>query len=365
MKVVLLTLKTFSSNGGIEQVSRNWLYALSRISANSKFKFKGISMYDDFVLPEYIDENRYDVCSGNRVLFAFKSIFNCINADYVVLTHLNLSLFALIAKLINPRLKIVIQLHGIEAWKKLSGVKELALMQSNKILAVSGHTKKIVDKHYPLVQNKTLVLPNSLNPLKDYSVDFDHAILFRKKIQVEESQKLIITVGRLNSDEAYKGYDRTIEALANLNGLDFKFHIIGKYDENERERIEELIVTKNLSGKVILTGFVSDEDLDLYYQSADLFIMPSKGEGFGLVFIDAMAFGLRVVAGNKDGSVEAVQDFTESLLIDPDDTAALAKAIKTMLDMSWTIEDKMNLSNKCKSRFGPSILIKNLENVFI
>lgn len=82
---------------------------------------------------------------------------------------------------------------------------------------------------------------------------------------------------------------------------------------------------------MILTGFIADEEVTDHYLLADVFVMPSKGEGFGIVYLEAMACGLPVIAGNKDGSTEALQFGKLGTLINPDDEDELLQALQTRL----------------------------------
>lgn len=363
-RVLFLGLKIFSV-GGIEQVNKNWLYAFSRLSKEKKFAFKALSIYDDEIDNRYIDEKSIEVCKSNRWIFGLKAIWNALRSDIVVISHLNLSLFVSIAKLISPRTKLFVQVHGIEAWRELSGVQEKLLFQAHSILAVSDFTKQSLISRYPSLEGKTIVLPNSLDPIKEYLINDNNVHSFRKKIGLAQEQKLIITVGRIHHEEAYKGYDKTIEALYLLKNANVVFHIIGKYDRIEQQRIFELLIKFDLVGQVKLVGYVSDEELDLYYQTADLFVMPSVGEGFGLVFIDAMANGLRVIGGNKDGSVDAIGYIDPSGLVSPFDVQEICDAINTKLSRDWTIKDKIELSNKCKSLFSKEVFEKNIETIIL
>ena len=361
-KVLFLGLKIFSV-GGIEQVNKNWLFALSSLRDKKSISFKAISAYDDIVDSKYIDEKSIEVCKSNKWIFGIKAIWNAIRSDVVIISHLNLSLFVSIAKLISPRTKILVQIHGIEAWRELSGVQEKLLLQAHQILAVSEFTKQSILSRYSNLEHKTIVLPNSLDPIKQYLIDENKGIEFRKKIGIADNQKLIITVGRIHHEEAYKGYDKTIEALHLLKNENVVFHIIGKYDRIEQQRIFELLIKYDLVGQVKLVGYVSDEELDLYYQSADLFVMPSVGEGFGLVFIDAMANGLRVIGGNKDGSVDAISPVDLSATVNPENIEELSALLKSKLNENWNLEKKISLSNKCISTFSSTVFEKNISSI--
>lgn len=364
MRVLFLGLKIFST-GGIEQVCKNWLFALSSLYQNKKIKFSAISMYDSTIDERYINKDNVTLCEGNKWMFGLNAIWSSIRNDVVIIPHLNLSLFVLIAKLINPKLKVVVQLHGIEAWANLSGVQERLLFQADKVLAVSNFTMNNIIERYPQLKSKAMVLSNSLDPIMSYVIDESNKTNFRNKIGIAAEEKLIITVGRLSHEEGYKGYDKTLEALYRLNDKSIVFHIIGKYDEVEKQRIFDLLIKFDLIDIVKLVGYTSDEELNMYYQAADLFVMPSKGEGFGLVFIDAMANGLRVVGGNVDGSVDAIFQLHESALVNPDDIEELSVTIKRLLNDHWGIEQKIKLSEKCKAIFSAENFEQNVESVIL
>ncbi len=366
MKLSYLALKIFSAKGGIEQVNKNWLFALNEISKKEKLTYKVYSMYDENFDERYISKNNFNAFQKNKILFAIKSIWNCIISDVVVLSHLNLSVFALIAKLINPKLKIVIQLHGIESWRELSGIQELLLEKSYQILAVSNYTATVIKNTYPKHQQKIKVFNNSLDPFIEKNIDTsDNAKTFAKEqLNIPNGKFVLLTIGRLDSSESYKGYDKTIESLSFLKHKDFLFYIIGKYDKEEERRVKELIEKYQLTGRVILKGFVSDDELTSYYRSADVFIMPSKGEGFGLVFIDAMAQGVRVVGGNVDGSVDAISPFKDSILVNPDNIEEIKNAIQRLMDTAWTENNRIELSNQCIELFSAKKFENQIERLF-
>ncbi len=366
MKLSYLALKIFSAKGGIEQVNKNWLFALNEISKKEKLTYKVYSMYDENFDKRYISKNNFNAFQKNKILFAIKSIWNCIISDVVVLSHLNLSVFALIAKLINPKLKIVIQLHGIESWRELSGIQELLLEKSYQILAVSNYTATVIKNTYPKHQQKIKVFNNSLDPFIEKNIDTsDNAKTFAKEqLNIPNGKFVLLTIGRLDSSESYKGYDKTIESLSFLKHKDFLFYIIGKYDKEEERRVKELIEKYQLTGRVILKGFVSDDELTSYYRSADVFIMPSKGEGFGLVFIDAMAQGVRVVGGNVDGSVDAISPFKDSILVNPDNIEEIKNAIQRLMDTAWTENNRIELSNQCIELFSAKKFENQIERLF-
>ncbi len=102
-------------------------------------------------------------------------------------------------------------------------------------------------------------------------------------------------------------------------------------DGDDLPRIRDLVRSMNFGDAVRLPGYVKDGDLSRYYNLADVFVMPSTGEGFGFVFLEALACGKPVIAGNRDGSRDALLDGKAGILVDPLDVAGLAHAIVDVL----------------------------------
>ena len=95
---------------------------------------------------------------------------------------------------------------------------------------------------------------------------------------------------------------------------------------------------------------MNDSDLLDFFKMADVFIMPSSQEGFGIVFIEAMACGTPVIAGNIDGSVDALRNGELGLLVNPFSTEEIAKAIDSILD-NETIKSQNSQLERSKKVF--------------
>jgi phosphatidylinositol alpha-1,6-mannosyltransferase len=146
----------------------------------------------------------------------------------------------------------------------------------------------------------------------------------------------VLTVARLN--DAYKGHDVLIRSLALVRQAvpDVQWVVIG--DGPLRSQLEALVHSSMLAENTRFLGEVSDEERDTWLRRADLFAMPSRlpeaglaGEGFGIVYLEASAYGKPVVAGNVGGARDAVADGETGLLVDPTDASAVAGAISSLL----------------------------------
>jgi glycosyltransferase involved in cell wall biosynthesis len=142
-----------------------------------------------------------------------------------------------------------------------------------------------------------------------------------------------MTLTRLSSSELYKGYDQVMQVLAELQHQypHIKYLVVGKSDAGENQRLSNLVNELGISSRVIFTGFVPDAELADYFSIADLYIMPSKKEGFGIVFVEAMYYGLPVIAGNLDGSVDALCHGRLGKLVTPGNTGEIKEAVQRVM----------------------------------
>jgi phosphatidylinositol alpha-1,6-mannosyltransferase len=146
----------------------------------------------------------------------------------------------------------------------------------------------------------------------------------------------VLTIARM--EERYKGHDVLIRALALVRAKvpDLQWVVIG--DGSLRPGLEQLARSYGLAGSARFLGAVSDEQRNSWLRRADLLAMPSRlpagkfaGEGFGIVYLEAGAYGKPVVAGDVGGAVDAVADGESGLLVDPTDPLAVAEAISRLL----------------------------------
>ncbi len=247
--------------------------------------------------------------------------------DYFFCSHIN---FGQIAYSCNKIFKIpyVIFTHGIDVWGKPDENKKKFLENSKLVATVSEFTKNKLLENYPGVKNKIFMLPNAIDIEEFYPKNKSVALV--KKYNLD-GKKVIFTLARLSSLEKYKGYDRMIEALPQvLKKIPNVFYIIGGVGD-DKQRIFDLIKEKKLENYVALAGYIKQEELIDYYNLADVFAMPSKGEGFGIVFLEALACGKPVIAGNQDGSTDALLNGKTGILTNPDNVSAIAKAITDVL----------------------------------
>lgn len=310
------------------------MFALSRHSQKKRLQLSFAGMYDAAADVQYTGSLAFDAGKGKRLLFVLRQLLRAFRSNELLLGHLNLAPVALAFKALQPHKRLTVVCHGIEVFAPLRGIKKMTLQKADRILAVSRFTRHKLVELQGIPQEKITVFPNTLDPFFVLPQGFDKPHYLRQRYQLDDAVPLLFTLTRLNSAEGYKGYDVVLQALALLReeGRTFTYLLAGKADEKEHRRIAELINDLGLAQQVLMPGFIADAEITDHYLLADVYVMPSKGEGFGIVYIEAMACGLPVIAGNKDGSTEALQFGQLGTLVDPDDVKAVAAAIRNVLE---------------------------------
>lgn len=329
---LFLTLRIFSATGGIEKVCKIAGMALHQFSLEAADKIvKIFSLYDESkdINTTYFPATTFRGFGNNRFNFLCAAFKEGAGSRIVILSHINLLAIGYIIKLFSPATKLVLIAHGIEVWVVLPWWKKKMLHQCDLILPVSDFTKKKMVKQNQLPEEKMKVINNCLDPFLLPVLQVSKPQHLQNAYGIKANDIVLLTLTRLSSTEKYKGYDLVMQAIHDLKEKlpSIKYLIVGKYDISEKERLDKLIASLNLQQQIILTGFIADDALAGHYRLADVFIMPSRKEGFGIVFIEAMFYGKPVIAGNMDGSVDALHNGEFGLLVNPNSQQEITNAI--------------------------------------
>lgn len=258
---------------------------------------------------------------GNRRQFAANVLNSAISRPrLVVAQHASFSSLAWAAAQL-ARSRLVVFAHGIEVWNQLPLLRRLSLRRADLILCVSHHTTERAAVANQLDPRRLRILPNCLDP----------DISFNQDSSVRRDELSLLTVGRMSQEEGYKGHNKVLQALPTLlpsfPGL--RYDIVGGGDG--RPVLEEMARELGLSEIVHFHGLVPEPILLDMYRRASVFVMPSEGEGFGLAFIEAMAFGTPVIASHSGASAEIVRHDETGLLVDSDGPLDLETALHSLL----------------------------------
>ena len=250
--------------------------------------------------------------------------------------------------------------YGKEVWEPLPNKYQQALKQATTILTISRYSRDRCCESNHLDPEKFQLLP--------CMVDGDKFIPGLLPVDLIEGYnlqraKILMTVARLWSGDPYKGVDVTIRSIPIIlqSFSEVKYLIIGQGDD--QTRLAKLAQDLGVGEKVIFAGFVPTEDLVKHYQVADAYVMPSQ-EGFGIVYLEAMACGLPVLSGDGDGSADPLQDGKLGWRVPHRDPEAVANACIEMLkgedkrcDGQWLREESLKI-------FGRITFTKRVKQIF-
>jgi phosphatidylinositol alpha-1,6-mannosyltransferase len=351
--MLFLTLKIFSATGGIEKVNRiagRALYEIEMESGKKDFMLYSLHDHnDDKASNKYFCNSAFEGFDNRRISFVYKSIRAGIKNDVVVLSHINLLLIGFFIKLFSPKTKLILIAHGIEVWKAFPTWKKFAFKKCDLILPVSQFTRDTMIRmnNFPAEQFK--ILNNCLDPFLPLPLHEEKDRNLLNRYGLSDNHIILMTLTRLSIKEKYKGHDKVLYALHKLvkTHNNIRYLLVGKYDEIEKQRLDKLIKELGIGQFVVFAGFIPDTEIAAHYNTADVYIMPSKKEGFGIVFIEALYYGKPVIAGNKDGSVDALCNGQFGLLVDPDNQLEIIEAVdKVIKNKEAYLPDQTKLLQK-------------------
>jgi phosphatidyl-myo-inositol dimannoside synthase len=329
LRILALVTEAFEGRGGIAHYNRDFLSALARCDrVGDVIVLPRVIARSVSALPPCVRQLRPVESKLGYSLSALCTAITHYPIDFVFCGHLNMApLAAGISRVLNVPLWL--QVHGIEVfWREPSELERRSVESATIVTTVSRHTRRRLLHWVGIDPARVKVLPNTVEP--QYQPGPKPCYLLER--HAAGGKKVLMTVSRLSSLERYKGHDRVIRTLPRVLGRhpDTIYLIVG--DGDDRPRLESLAVECGVTKNVQFTGSVPPEELPDYFRLADVFVMPSAGEGFGIVFLEAMASGVRVIGGSQDGSRDALCDGALGTLVDPENGEELASAILAALD---------------------------------
>ncbi len=265
-----------------------------------------------------------------RLAFLFSSLVAAWRhrpVDVVFCGHVYMAPLAWIVARV-ARARLWVQTHGAETWVGRRNIVRRTIEAADMVTTVSRGTRHILMAWADLAPARVRVLPDTV---RDVFQPGPRSPALADRLQLGPGP-LLLTVGRLSATERYKGHEQIFAAMPDLRArFPTIVHVVaGSGDDRARleGRARELAGD---TGAVRFLGFVPEEDLLDLYRLADLYVMPSSQEGFGIVYLEAAACGLRVVGGQGGGSGDAVAHEGIGVLVDPEDKNALVEAVTRLL----------------------------------
>lgn len=323
-RILFGALDTFSLVGGIQQFNQRVLSNLTALSQEAAGPAPVMCVMRDTI--EHIPNGLRAVIipfGPHRLGFIREIAMRARNSDILFLGHLNLLPVGYLAKKINPRLVLVVFVHGDDAWNdptyRRRRIYDSFLLRSvDRVSSVSRYTAEVMGAEFSLSPNKFTILPNAIDPLAELPVPV-------------KRQQTLLAVTRLAVHDKAKNLDTVFRALGHLRSRwpELRLEIVG--DGTLRPQLESLAETLGVRGMVTFLGQISHEALREAYARASVFVLPSSKEGFGIVYLEAWQFKLPVICASEGAPKEVVSNEIDGFVIEPHDDEALAWRIDKLL----------------------------------
>jgi len=289
--ISLITHGAHGGHGGIDKYNTNIIDVISK--TETKY-------YVNIYSKNRVFLNKKNVSTKfSKNFYSFLILINIINiirSDLIIVTHINLILYLFF--LIFNKKKIILFSYGLEIWGAEKNILyKVFIKKINYFVCMRRYTLNIQKKIYNLKPIKEFLLKNTLDAVFD-------------KRQINERKQIILTVARLDKGEKYKGIDETLEAMALIKEINFKYYIIG--DGNDRERLFQKAKKLNINKHVIFTGRISDHKRDNMFRLSKICVMPGTDKTFDTYpyrfsFLEAASHGLHVI-----GSIPSKLELSEA-----------------------------------------------------
>jgi phosphatidyl-myo-inositol dimannoside synthase len=340
LSCLALVTDGFGGTGGIAQYNSDFLAALAASPRISAVAVRPRNPGNPVGLPARITQ----VPPAGKLRYILGAVAASLarRPDLVFCGHVNLTpLAAAIARL--SRARLIIQTHGVEVWAPPSKVRRRAVEMADLVLSVSRHTRAALLAWADLSPERVVVVPDTVG---DRFTPGNGAEL-RNAWRLAE-KRVLLTVGRLDARERYKGHERVIAAIPDLaaRGHDIVYVVTGEGDD--RSRLAGIARRLGVADHVHFAGYAAPETLVQAYRMADLFVMPSSGEGFGIAFLEALASGTPALGLAAGGACDALADGELGTALGRDDD--LAAAIDRLLTEPRPCP--LALAERTRARFG-------------
>jgi len=347
-RVLALVPDAFGAGGGISKFNRDLLTAASTSPAVSSIV--AVTRVQpqpakDLPLKLYYDTRGIGSdchCISGKLNYLreiAKLLFRYRQFDLIVCGLIGLVPLAwLVARIKHAPFCCII--HGVDAWQPdHSSLVNRLTCRADAVIAVSEYTRQRFIEWSGMDSEKVLLLPNCYDPIRYGTGKKSESLLQRYGLQ---GKTVLMTLGRLAANEQYKGFDEIMECLPALAKRipDIAYLIVG--DGDDKQRLQDKANTLGMADRVIFAGYIPEAEKSDHYRLADAYVMPGRGEGFGIVYLEAMACGIPTVASKLDGSRDALRNGQLGALADPTDLQTVQDAVLTALQQERGIPNGLD-----------------------
>lgn len=328
MRILALVTDAFGGHGGIATFNRGFLGAIADMEEVAIIQVLPRLVEKEEALPKKLNQDNAAVGGVASYTKALARVLAKEKFDLILCGHINLLPFARLAQL-RCRCPLGLVVHGIDVQeaKNRIGLRYLA-RRVDTLISVSRITLDRFSAWAPLKSGSSSILPNSVDLRRFTPGPKPEELLDRYGLR---GKKVLMTLGRLAGLDRQKGFDEVLEVLPELRRRNpgIAYAIVG--DGPDRKRLEAKADSLGVADAVVFTGRIGEDSKVDHYRLADLYVMPSRGEGFGIVILEALACGLPVIGSAVDGTKEALLGGKLGVLVDPANLRKLMEAIEENL----------------------------------
>ena len=331
MRILVLLPSLLGSIGGIQTYSQALVWSLDELGKRFGWRIHVLALLDrdgpGSAAQNGLSQVEYVGFSGDKFRFGMAAIQAARGADFVLLAHSNFAPLLHFIRWVAPHSACRVSVHGIDVWKPLGRVTRSALSWAGEVWPVSDFTRQEMVRHNPSLRAlRFSYLPNTLGP----SYPPAQAAKTRSELGLPPGP-LLLCVSRMSAAEPYKNVEWLIRSMTAVRQQlpAATLVIVGPGDD--RARLERLVAELQLSDRVRFAGRVADDLLQSYFAACDLFVLPSTGEGFGIVYLEAMYHAKACVGAAAGGVPEVIEDGVTGLLVNAEEKGQLPAAIVRLL----------------------------------
>jgi glycosyltransferase involved in cell wall biosynthesis len=316
--MLLLATQAYS-HGGVQAYTRRLMEILSAYGEWRSAQLHCVSLLDS---NSYLDQHpnsvkcaRFRAAAGSKSRFVRMAVTSAWAARprLIVAAHIGVAPVAWLLRKTLLGGPYILVLHGIEAWRQVSCTDRIATTAARFIVATTRHTARVFARENHVPEESIRIIPLAL-PDSSCTVPSEFP---------QEPNLRVLAVSRLTKSDSYKGIDTLIDAIFRVRsvGAEVALTIVGSGDD--RDRLEKHAAALGLNGSVRFAGSVPDEELQQELVRSDVFALPSSGEGFGIVYLEAMRHGRPCIAGNHGGAPELIENGADGFLVEHGDVNQL------------------------------------------
>lgn len=325
---VVVLLSEVNGPGGIQRYNRTLCRSLNEYRMHSRVALEVLSLHDrPFWRDAEVLDAPFTGCESNRALFVERAL-RALAHPYalVIVGHVDLGQIAVWPHSIHRRhgAHMMSIIHGMDVWSRLPLPKRVGLRAADLIWSCSAYTRTEAVRLQGAPADRIAVVPNALDPSFPSLIAESH-----RRVPVRSR---LLTVSRLARQSPGKGVDNLITALPSVleKVPDANLTVVG--DGDDMRRLRRLAADEGVDDAVTFAGLLPDSELHRRLAGTDVFVLPSRREGFGIVFLEAMAHGRPVIGGAHGGTPEVVVDGVTGTLVTYGDQAGLIESIVALLN---------------------------------